>query len=151
VKHEPPTLEEMNEKTILSLTDLKRFLGKILGGCFAAFLLAGQYFYTQLAANGAADAKRDMAIQGLQDEFRHTSETGKRLEKAIDDQRLVSSQMLLEMTKLAGKAASTEEIARSTQSRIEALTDYLRNDRIDQKKTVLDSMPSRRTQGYVEP
>lgn len=140
----------MSEKTILSLTDLKRFIAWLGAGCIATALLAGQYFYAQLAANGAADSKRDMAIQSLQDEFKHTAETGHRLEKAIEDQRSVSSQMLLEMTKLAGKAASTEEIARSTQSRIEALTDYLRNDRLDPKRGVLDVSPSRKSQGYAE-
>jgi len=133
----------MSEKTIVTLTDLKRLLGKMGAGLFALALFAGQYVYSQLSANALGDSKRDLAIQSLQDEFKHTAETGHRLEKAIDDQRLVSSQMLLEMTKLAGKAASTEEIARSTQTRIEALTDYLRNDRLDPKRGTLDSVPVR--------
>lgn len=141
----------MSEKTIVTLTDLKRLLGKMGAGFVAIALFAGQYVYSQLSANAVGDSKRDLAIQSLQDQFKHTTETGHRLEKAIEDQRSVSSQMLLEMTKLAGKAASTEEIARSTQLRIEALNDYLRNDRLDPKRGVLDVSPSRKSQGYIDP
>lgn len=140
----------MSEKTILSLTDLKRFIGWIGASGVAAALLAGQYFYSQLAANYAVDAKQDLAIGSLQSQIKTADDTGKRLEESLKDQRALTSQMLIQMTQLAGKVSSTEEISRNTQSRIEALNDYLRNERLDPKRGVLDSSPSRKSQGYAE-
>lgn len=147
----------MSEKTILGLTDLKR----IIYGCFAGAVALAAFAYqyqqgqigrnqAQISANYADDAKQDLAIADLKAQIKSADETGKRLEESVKDQRALTSQMLIQMTQLSGKVSSTEEISRNTQSRIEALNDYLRNDRLDPKRGVLDVSPSRKSQGYAE-
>lgn len=148
----------MSEKTILSLTDLKHGLWACFAAAVGLAVVAYQYQQGQIAltqsritANYEGDAKRDVAIGALQSQLKTADDTGKRLEESLKEQRSLTSQMLLQMATLSGKVSSTEEISRNTQSRIEALNDYLRNERLDPKRGVLDSSSSRRPQGYAEP
>lgn len=124
------------DSAVFGIADLKKFFMWTMGVSAAALLGVGQYFHGKLSSNQDADAKRDVAIQQLQDQFKHSSETGQRLERAIEQQQTVSTQMLLQMTQLSGKVSSTEEISRNTQARVEALNDYLRNSHAPKKEVL---------------
>lgn len=141
----------MSEKTVLGLTDLKRIIYGCFAGSVGLAVVAFQYHQAQITSNFSGDAKQDLAIADLKAQISTADATGKRLEDAVKDQRTLTSQMLIQMTQLSGKVSSTEEISRNTQSRIEALNDYLRNERMDPKRSVLDSSDVRKRQGYVEP
>ncbi len=148
----------MSDRTILGITDLKRVIIYFACGTVGLAIVAFQYHQSQITAaqvlinsNFSGDAKQDLAIADLKAQISTADATGKRLEDAVKDQRTLTSQMLIQMTQLSGKVSSTEEISRNTQSRIEALNDYLRNERMDPKRSVLDSSEVRKRQGYVEP
>ena len=123
------------ERTIVGIGDLK----KIIGACFAAALMLVGYLCQhyngqliqlagQLAVRVETDHRQDTKIQQLEDNLGEARRANDRIENALNDQKRVTSEMLLQMTTLAGKVAATEEVSRTTRDRVEALLDYFRKE-----------------------
>lgn len=126
------------DSAVFGIQDLKKFFIWSLVAAVSIAGAAGQFFYAKLSANSDADGRRDIAIQKLQDSFEHSSQGAVKLQLGLDKQQEIGSQMLLELTKLAGKVASTEEITRNTQARLEVLTDYIRQNHNPKKEVLQD-------------
>lgn len=139
------------ERTIVGIGDLK----KIIGVCFAvALTLMGylcQHYNGQLVSLSGkladrveTDHNQDKKIQQLEDNLGEARRTNDRIESALNDQRRVTGELLQQMATLNGKVSTTEEVARTTRERVEALLDYFRKDKGNAVISTEDSVHSPR-------
>lgn len=138
----PPSIHDMGdlvserERTIVGIGDLK----KIIGVCFSIALALVAYLCqhyngqliqlsTKLSDRVETDHVQDKKIQQLEDNLGEARRTNDRIETALNDQRRVTTELLQQMASLNGKVSTTEEVARTTRERVEALLDYFRKDK----------------------
>lgn len=139
------------ERTIVGIGDLK----KIIGVCFGIGLALAGYLCqhyngqliqlaSQIAIRVETDHQQDKKIQQLEDNLGEARRTNDRIERTLNDQQRVTSEMLLQMTSLAGKVSATEEVSRTTRDRVEALLDFVRKENKNAVISTEDSVYAQR-------
>lgn len=123
------------ERTIVGIGDLKKIIGACFGLALAIVVYLCQHYNGQLMQIGSRltvmvdiDHGQDKKIQQLEDSLGEARRTNDRIEKTLNDQQRMTSEMLLQMTQLSGKVSATEEVSRTTRDRVEALLDYFQKD-----------------------
>jgi len=137
----PPSIHDMGdlvserERTIVGIGDLKKILAVFFGiGLTLVGYLCQHYngqliqIASQMAIRVEADHAQDKKIQKLEDNLDEARRSNDRSERAVQEQQRIQGEMLLQMNTLTGKMSATEEIARSTRDRVEALLDFVRKE-----------------------
>ena len=117
---------------ILAVADLKRLsiwlVGTLIGFGSVVICAAGAYFQSEIREQRDLNTSQGSSISTITQEIRDIKSRWQRLEDAFERNQSGQQSLLVQIAELRAKAASTEEIARSTQQRIEALASYMREN-----------------------
>jgi hypothetical protein len=138
-----PPVKDSPHDVVIALEDLKRYAIWLSCGAVAAAIIIGANYQSRLVTLEKHDNSQDMTIQHLEQQAEYAKEQLARLQSFIDSSQRNQSDILVQLSSLRANAASTEEITRATQARVEVLADYLRkNSKMSTPPAGVDSYDS---------
>lgn len=125
--HMPP-LKDSPHDVVITIEELKTLVKRSLVVGMGALVSIGLHFQSSLLDVQKKNNAQDLLIQqqGLQADY--VKDQLNRMQTFIDNSQRNQSDILLQLNALGSKTASTEEVTRATQSHVETLSEYLRNN-----------------------
>lgn len=135
-----PDQTQTPHDVVLAVSDLKRFAGWLFSILTTVLIGIGVHFNSRLIEVERKNALQDTAVSGLVKNAEFEKSNRERIERLLESAQAGQSSILAQFSELRPKVSAIEEIARSTQGRLEAIANYLR----DSKKDVIQNYDSSR-------
>lgn len=139
-KHTPPPQEWFDSPrdrpadVILAVADLKRLavwlVGTLVGFGGVVICAVAAYFNSEIKEQRVVNSSQGMIISSVANDVQSMKSQWQRLEDSIDRAQDGQQVVLVQIAELRAKASSTEEIARSTNERLETLARYMRENSV---------------------
>jgi len=139
-KMSKPDQTQTPHDVVLAVSDLKRFAGWLFSILTTVLIGIGVHFNSRLIEVERKNALQDAAVSGLVKNAEFEKSNRERIEKLLESAQTGQNSILAQFSELRPKVSTIEEIARSTQGRLEAIANYLR----DSKKDVIQNYDSSR-------
>ena len=139
-KMSKPDQTQTPHDVVLAVSDLKRFAGWSFSILTTVLIGIGVHFNSRLVEVERKNATQDAAVSGLVKSAEFEKSNRERIERLLETAQEGQRHILEQFSELRPKVSAIEEIARSTQGRLETIANYLR----DTKKEVIQNYDSSR-------
>jgi hypothetical protein len=130
-KEQKPTMAPLKDSphdVVITIEELKTLLKRITVAGITAMVGIGLHFQSRLLDLDKHNNSQDLSIQQLSMQTDYIKDQLTRMQTFIDASQRNQSDIIVQLGNLRVNMATTEQISRETQSRLENLADYLRKN-----------------------
>lgn len=110
---------------VLAVGDLKKAFGWVVGILVTLLLIRDGYNQTRMVKLEEHASRNDIALSAVSEKLGFYKEQLGSIQTSIEASQHNQSEIIVQLSAMRASGAATEEIARSTQSRVERLAEFI--------------------------